>query len=79
VGGVPMVSTGPGEPLVLASSTSQPLTSTSDDMNFLPVGPPDPPIEIDDVTFGPGMNGCSSVIVCRLNLPNIYNGICDVS
>jgi hypothetical protein len=34
VDGVPMVSTGPGEPLVLANSTTQPLTGSSNDMTF---------------------------------------------
>jgi hypothetical protein len=38
VGGVPMVSTGPGEPLVLANSTTQPLTGSSDDMTFPKAG-----------------------------------------
>jgi hypothetical protein len=37
VDGVPMVSTGPGAPLVLANSTTQPLSGSSDDLSF-PLG-----------------------------------------
>ncbi len=41
-GGVPLMAPAPGAPLVLANSTSAPLTPTTDDMAFAPTGPPLP-------------------------------------
>jgi hypothetical protein len=39
VGGVPMVSAGPGAPLLLANTTTTPITTTTSSLGFPPVGP----------------------------------------